>query len=1180
MGNSENPTAGGFIHWLLNPRLRKAKANRANWLTNATSEALESRRLLSANFTSLQSLTPGPAGYEPYSGLVRDSSGNLYGTTLSGGMYGDGTIFELSGANNAVYTTLVSFTGNSGSYLGAQPEASLILDSSGNLYGTTSRGGTSSDGTIFELAANHITFSTLVSLTGNSGSYLGANPYASLALDSSGNLYGTTASGGTSYDGTIFELASNHITFTSLASFTGNSGSYPGDEPWAGLTFDSSGNLYGTTEYGGTSGDGTIFELAANHTSFASLVSFTGSSGSYLGSQPQGGLILDSSGNLYGTTSSTGWGSGYGTIFELAVNHTTFTSLVSFTGSSGSHLGSQPQAGLILDSSGNLYGTTSYTGSGSGYGTVFELAGNHTKFTSLISFTGNSGMYPGGVPYAGLALDSSGNLYGTTSNYGEFGSGTAFIVPAPGYSSVTTLFAFNHGAGVNHPVGNLVKDASGNLYGMSQSGGVYNNGTIFELSGTDYSAYTTLVSFNANSSNPQVGGPDGGLVMDSSGNLYGMTQFGYGSIFELAADHTTFTTLVSFTGSFGSYPGDNPLGGLVLDNSGNLYGTTESGGAFGDGTIFELAANHTTFTKLVSFTGSSGSYLGSEPGAGLTLDSSGNLYGTTEGGGTSNSGTIFELSANHTTFTSLVSFTADSGNLGYLLYAGLTLDSSGNLYGTTYEGGTSNEGTIFELAANHSTFTMLVSLTGSSGYSGANPYGNLTLDSSGNLYGTTASGGASYDGTIFELASDHRTFTSLVSFTGSSGSYLGSLPQGGLIWDSSGNLYGNTTTGGIFGSGTIFEISTPTKLAFTSAPANTVAGSFIDSPGGVQVSIETSNGAVVSGDYDTITLTLGSNPGGATLSGALSATAANGVVTFPNLSLNKIASGYTLIATDTSAPSLTSAVSAPFSIGSATATVSAGNTMTIPSSPSGHTVLVVGALTIAGTMGGWTGKLDITNNELDIIGGSLSTITNMIQQGFNGGNWQGNGITSGTAAGDSKYLTAIGVIQNNANGTPIFSASNPFDGTVPGLNDILVKYTYYGDATLSGSVNGVDYNLIDYAYGYNQQHPLTPMSGWVNGDFNYDGKIDGSDYSLIDSSFNMQNTSLADEIATTSAQVAASTNLLPGKASRTSPATTSGQALFQTQTPIAFGPQTNVTVESSLQNRDVLDRLRPTRDST
>jgi hypothetical protein len=184
--------------------------------------------------------------------------------------------------------------------------------------------------------------------------------------------------------------------------------------------------------------------------------------------------------------------------------------------------------------------------------------------------------------------------------------------------------------------------------------------------------------------------------------------------------------------------------------------------------------------------------------------------------------------------------------------------------------------------------------------------------------------------------------------------------------------------------------------------------------------------------------------------------------------------------------------------------------------------LLTTPLTIAGATNAWTGKLDLTDNDLDVPGGSLATITNQIKQGYNGGNWQGSGgIISSSAAINTTHLTTLGIIQNNQGGSALFTASNPFDGTTPGAGDILVKYTYIGDANLDGKVDGSDYNRIDNGY-------LNHLTGWYNGDFNYDGTINGSDYTLIDNAFNTQGASLA---ATVSAADAVATAQISADAS-------------------------------------------------
>ncbi len=222
--------------------------------------------------------------------------------------------------------------------------------------------------------------------------------------------------------------------------------------------------------------------------------------------------------------------------------------------------------------------------------------------------------------------------------------------------------------------------------------------------------------------------------------------------------------------------------------------------------------------------------------------------------------------------------------------------------------------------------------------------------------------------------------------------------------------------------------------------------------------------------------------------------------------------GGTVVGTGTDTPTLTIATKSAFPTASAL-TVNSGVAQLAPHTGGYANALVLApsSLTIGGSSGAWTGKVDITNNDLDLPGASLSTVTNQIASGFAGGLWTGNGITSSTAAASSSHLTAVGVA----------TGLTSVDGVAVSATDVIVKYTYYGDANLDGAVDGSDYTKIDYAF----MHPGT-VSGWQNGDFNYDGKIDGSDYTLIDNAFNTQGGSLgtnpASLIASSTAQFGSS----------------------------------------------------------
>lgn len=281
---------------------------------------------------------------------MRDSKGNLYGTTALGGTAGSGAVFKLDTAGKE--TILYSFTGSTD---GDQPQSRLVQDTAGNLYGTTVMGGVSNCGTIFKIDTAG-TQSVLHSFAcGADGQY----PYSGLNRDAAGNLYGTTGGDGFATYGTVFKLdTSGHETV--LYSFNGGA---DGSQPMGPVNPDTAGNLYGTT-YSGGSGDGTVFKLDKNGDETV-LYSFAGGAD---GANPLGGLVRDKSGNLYGTTEKGGV-SNSGTVFKVdSSDRETVLHSFSKTGKDGKY----PETGLVKDKKGNLYGTT-YLG-GTGVGIVFKLA--------------------------------------------------------------------------------------------------------------------------------------------------------------------------------------------------------------------------------------------------------------------------------------------------------------------------------------------------------------------------------------------------------------------------------------------------------------------------------------------------------------------------------------------------------------------------------------------------------------------------------------------------------------------------------------------------------------------------------------------------------------------------------------------------------------------------------------
>ena len=369
------------------------------------------------SFEVLYSFMGGSDGETPDAGLIMDSSGNLYGTTMYGGNE-YGTVFKL--APDGTESVLHAFA----PYLdGSNPEAKLLADKAGNLYGTTSAGGDKGSGTVFKLAPDG-SETILYSFCTQQNCADGSDPVAELIADKHGNFYGTTWTGGSDFaSGTVFELAPDGEEKV-LHSFTNENGD--GALPEAGLLADKAGNLYGTTCYGGEAGFGTVFKLAPDGTETV-LHAFEGTSD---GAYPQATLIADGSGNFYGTTSeggATGTGcpkDGCGTIFKLAPDGTE-TILHVFTGAPAD--GAKPLGVLIADKTGNLYGTTEIGGrSFNCYldcGIVFRIS-SVGKEAILHTFTsGRNGDWPA----AGL-IRGNGYLYGTTTGQGEYpvGNGNVF----------------------------------------------------------------------------------------------------------------------------------------------------------------------------------------------------------------------------------------------------------------------------------------------------------------------------------------------------------------------------------------------------------------------------------------------------------------------------------------------------------------------------------------------------------------------------------------------------------------------------------------------------------------------------------------------------------------------------------------------------------------------------------
>jgi len=689
----------------------------ACWLACAlTATAFAPAQSQTATETVLHSFGSPPKGAEPFAGVIRDSAGNLYGTTAYGGAANQGVVYRVDTAGHL--NVLYSFTGGAD---GGRPYAGVIADSAGDLYGTTFYGGTANAGVVFKLDSSG-NEKVLYSFTGGAD---GAYPYAGVIRDSAGNLYGTTLYGGAANTGAVFKLDTSGqetVLYSFLVSGT------TGAEPFAGAIRDSAGDLYGTTYYGGTANQGVVYKLDAPGQETV-LYSFTGGTD---GGEPYAGVVRDSAGNLYGTASIGGTTQYGGVVYKLdTTGHQTV--LYNFTIGPD---GGGPEAGVIRDEAGNIYGTTGGGGTASD-GVVYKLdpSGNETV---LYTFTGGAG---GSYPNAGVIRDSAGTLYGAAIGGGPANAGVVFKLDTAGNDTV--LYTFPGSVDGSYPQAGVVRDSSGNLYGTygtTFEGGVVNKGVVYKLDSAGHQ--TVLHTFTG----PDGQNPNAGVIRDSAGNLYGTTFSGgagygisptFGVVYKLSASGQ-LTVLHSFTGPDGS----NPQAGVIRDSAGNLYGTTYQGGASNAGVVFKLDPSGQE-TVLYSFTNG---HDGAFPEAGVIRDAAGNLYGTTHQGGSSlNWGVVYKVDATgHETVLHDFISRLD----GRFPVAGLIRDSAGNLYGTARQGGTSNAGIVFKLDTAGQE-TILYNFTG--GADGGHAEAGVVLDSAGNLYGTTYSGGKESTGVVFKL---------------------------------------------------------------------------------------------------------------------------------------------------------------------------------------------------------------------------------------------------------------------------------------------------------------------------------------------------------------------------------------------------------------------------------------------
>jgi uncharacterized repeat protein (TIGR03803 family) len=718
--------------------------------------------------------------------------------------------------------------------LGNYP-SELLEASDGRLFGTTEGGGTHNAGTVFRLIRDGSDYTVLHTFSRNSGD--GANlgrgwdPAPGLVEGEDGWLYGTTLAGGGIHNaGTVFKLNKDGAGHTVLHRFTssGLDAIFPST-----LILGSDDALYGS--------DGAVFKLNTDGTGFQVLHTFAFDEG--VGSQS---LVEGSDGALYGTCFAGGlttaeFTAGMGTVFKLSKDGSAFRILHRFTGTAGD--GRHPTAPLVKGPGGVLYGTTSAGGAHED-GTVFKFNPNGTAYTTVTSFSEPDGK----MPWARLVAGIGEELYGTSLWGGAHEGGTVFKVTPEG---VSVLHNFALSASTSMPNG-LLHSRDGALYGSTVQGGTNAAGSIFKLN-LEGGNFTVLHEFSA----PRGGDaayPTSALLEGRDGALYGMTMEAGPSramLYKLNRDGGDYSVVLSVSGA--RVEARPPVGPLVEGRQGELFGSTDLGGAHDAGTVFTVQKDGTGYRVLHSFPSTPGWGIRAPNVSGLVTDRDGVLYGTTAAGGVDGAGDIFKLDPHGSGYEVLHDFDAEDDE-GFSPREALLLTSDGLLYGTTYSGGgTDGRGTVFRLSTNGTGYTVVHTFRNADP-TGVSPTGSLVEGSDGALYGTTSvDASREIPATIFKLRKDGSGYAVLHRWSldersiepwvspglveGTDGQLYGitsdqkdpyqsavfrlnkdgtgytivQKPQGGysitgLVQGTDGALYGTTIGGGDLGLGTVFAL--------------------------------------------------------------------------------------------------------------------------------------------------------------------------------------------------------------------------------------------------------------------------------------------------------------------------------------------------------------------------------------
>jgi uncharacterized repeat protein (TIGR03803 family) len=705
------------------------------------------------------------------SGLIWGDGAALYGSCYRGGDHNLGFVFRVT--TNGSLVALASFEGTNG----AHPSGKLVLGNDGLLYGTTAKGGPADKGTIFRVSTNGV-LQMLAAFTGTSGPNFGAQP-SGLCLGSDGAFYGCTSLGANGLNsGTAFRMTSDG-NLTSLVTF---SSSEHGFVINGTLVEGPDGAFYGTAQSAGPAGYGTVFRLTAG-----GVVSIVAAFNGTNGAQPMAPVTVGADGVLYGTTYSGGQdfnGIHGGTVFRCTIGGDLSTLHDFVIGTSGSY----PRSGLVQDTNGILYGTTSVTGSADTFGTLFSISTNG-NWTNLMLFRLTNGIAFSESP----VIASDGSFYGTTPGGGAGKAGMVFKL-SPG-NDLIPLSYFRCGSNGVSP-SSLLQTNGGLLFGTTTGGGTNNVGTVFCMD-------TNGALFFSTSLDPGIGSvPSSPLIKGADDYLYGLAQeggdYGHGSIYRI-----TTNGVLSAVASFNKTNGSAPTGPFYIDANRNIFGLTYKGGTNDQGALFRVDPNG-AISCLFSFNINQFGANAGFPRYGLIRASDGAFYGTSGFGGNNLfEGCVFRLTTSGA-LTIAGSFTSSTGDPESTLIE----SNDGFIYGATRK--------CFFRVTTNGGFSVITT------FSSPWPRGPLTVGPDGAFYGEATSSGS---GEIFRITTN-GPIKSLMSFNSST---TGASAVGGLILGHDNRLYGTTTFAQTF-AGNVFSVDLSAKLNTPVRQSNSIVLSFSGMP--------------------------------------------------------------------------------------------------------------------------------------------------------------------------------------------------------------------------------------------------------------------------------------------------------------------------------------------------------------